>query len=72
MLAAVIVILLAAVLTCGREPGVTLEFGMIAGSNWDVANADSCVIIDKAIEKFEKNILLTFRYLFFNLFCSLI
>ena len=55
MLAAVIVILLAAVLTCGREPGVTLEFGMIAGSNWDVANADSCVIIDKAIEKFEKN-----------------
>ena len=53
MLAAVIVILLAAVLTCGREPGVTLEFGMIAGSNWDVANADSCVIIDKAIEKFE-------------------
>ena len=53
MLAAVIVILLAAVLTYGRERGVTLEFGMIAGSNWDVANADSCVIIDKAIEKFE-------------------
>ena len=49
MLAAVIVILLAAVFTYGREPGVTLEFGMIAGSNWDVANADSCVIIDKAI-----------------------
>lgn len=33
---------------------VTLEFGMIVGSNWDVANADSCVIIDKAIKKFEE------------------
>lgn len=32
---------------------VTLEFGMFAGSNWDVANADSCVIIDKAIARFE-------------------
>ena len=31
-----------------------LEFGMFAGSNWDVANADSCIIIDKAIKKFEK------------------
>lgn len=31
-----------------------LEFGMFAGSNWDVANANSFVIIDKAIELFEK------------------
>jgi len=35
---------------------IVLEFGMFAGSNWDVANADSYIIIDKAIERFEKNI----------------
>jgi multiple sugar transport system substrate-binding protein len=33
---------------------ITLEFGMFAGSNWDVADANSYAIIDKAIEKFEK------------------
>ena len=33
---------------------IVLEFGMFAGSNWDVANANSYVIIDKAIEQFEK------------------
>lgn len=33
---------------------IILEFGMFAGSNWDVANANSYVIIDKAIEQFEK------------------
>lgn len=32
---------------------ITLEFGMFAGSNWDVANANSYTIIDKAIKKFE-------------------
>lgn len=32
---------------------IVLEFGMFAGSNWDVANANSYVIIDKAIEQFE-------------------
>lgn len=31
-----------------------LEVGIIAGSNWNVANANSYVIIDKAVEKFEK------------------
>ncbi len=34
---------------------VTLELGTFAGSNWNVANADSCVIIDAAIEKFQKS-----------------
>lgn len=33
---------------------IVLEFGMFTGSNWDVANADSFVIIDNAIEEFEK------------------
>jgi len=33
---------------------ITIEFGMFAGSNWDVANANSYVIIDKAIERFEQ------------------
>lgn len=32
---------------------VVLEVGIFAGSNWDVANANSYVIIDKAVEKFE-------------------
>ncbi|PHV70122.1 ABC transporter substrate-binding protein [Sporanaerobium hydrogeniformans] len=33
---------------------IVLEFGMFVGSNWDVANANSYVIIDKVIEQFEK------------------
>lgn len=37
-----------------REKKVTLELGIFVGSNWDVANANSYVIIDKAIERFEK------------------
>lgn len=37
-----------------RENNVTLELGIFVGSNWDVANANSYVIIDKAIERFEK------------------
>ena len=37
----------------GRQKETILEFGMITGSNWDVANANSFVIIDQAIEWFE-------------------
>lgn len=33
---------------------ITLEFGMFTGSNWDVAQANSFTIIDKAIDKFER------------------
>lgn len=36
-----------------RNQTDVLEVGIFAGSNWDVANANSYVIIDKAIEKFE-------------------
>lgn len=36
-----------------RNRTTVLEFGMFTGSNWDVANANSCVIIDEAIERFE-------------------
>lgn len=32
---------------------IILEVGIFAGSNWDVANANSYVIIDKVIERFE-------------------
>lgn len=43
--------------SCGclaMRPGtVTLQFGMFAGSNWDVADANSYTIIDRAIKKFE-------------------
>lgn len=33
---------------------ITLEIGIFAGSNWDVDSANSYVIIDKAIERFEE------------------
>lgn len=36
-----------------QEDDAVLELGVFVGSNWDVANADSNVIIDKAIEKFQ-------------------
>lgn len=47
-----------AVLLCGAawsglQKETVLEFGMITGSNWDVANANSFTIIDQAIERFE-------------------
>lgn len=37
-----------------KDKKVILELGIFAGSNWDVANANSYVIIDKAINKFEQ------------------
>ncbi len=37
-----------------QKKQITLEFGMFAGSNWDVANGDSYRIIDRAIMKFEQ------------------
>lgn len=37
-----------------RKKPQVLEFGMFGDSYWEVANADGYVIIDKAIEKFEK------------------
>lgn len=36
-----------------KRQTVVLEFGMFVGSNWDVANPNSYVIIDKAIKRFE-------------------
>lgn len=56
--AAALIILAAAVLAaaCLCRLGsheTVLEFGMFTGSNWDVANANSFVIIDKAIARFE-------------------
>ena len=54
--AAAILVLGAAVLAAGfcRKKEIVLEFGMFTGSNWDVANANSFVIIDKAIARFEQ------------------
>lgn len=50
-----LIIIIALSLFINRGPKtIVLEFGMFAGSNWDVANANSYVIIDKAIERFEK------------------
>lgn len=37
-----------------RNKVIVLEFGMFTGSNWDVANANSYVIIDKVIKQFEE------------------
>ena len=54
--AAAILVLGAAVLAAGfcRKKETVLEFGMFTGSNWDVAHANSFVIIDKAIARFEQ------------------
>lgn len=38
----------------GGRKEIVLEFGMFTGSNWDVANANSFVIIDEAIARFEQ------------------
>lgn len=37
-----------------KNQEIVLEFGMFTGSNWDVANANSFVIIDQAIDRFEQ------------------
>ena len=53
---AVILVLIAAVgiiVKAKQEKEIVLEFGMFTGSNWDVAQANSFTIIDKAIAKFE-------------------
>ena len=47
------VLLLIAAVFHARPGEIVLEFGMFTGSNWDVANANSFVIIDEAIERFE-------------------
>ena len=37
-----------------RPKETVIEFAMFNGSNWDVAVQESYSVIDKAIEKFEK------------------
>lgn len=56
IMTAVILILAAALLFLRRSYGkeTVLEFGMFTGSNWGVESANSFVIIDEAIERFEK------------------
>ena len=49
-----ILCLLQAVFILRKDRQITIELGIFAGSNWDVANANSYVIIDKAIERFER------------------
>ncbi len=53
--AVLLIFLIIAVLLAKRTSAqeTVLEFGMFTGSNWDVANAYSFVIIDEAIERFE-------------------
>ncbi|MDD2973121.1 MAG: sugar ABC transporter substrate-binding protein [Lachnospiraceae bacterium] len=55
---AVLVFLWALILSgyniCQHRNPIELELGMFAGSNWDVANANSYVIIDKVIAQFEE------------------
>jgi len=51
--AAFAVVLLVGAYLYQKNKVTVLEVGIFAGSNWDVANANSYVIIDKAIEKFE-------------------
>ena len=54
-----IAVLLAVTLMVGlylyeRQKVIVITFGMFSGSNWDVPNGDSYVIIDQAIERFEQ------------------
>lgn len=42
------------ILYSNQQQNITLEFGMFAGSNWDVGNPNSYVIIDRAINLFEQ------------------
>ena len=55
-LAIMVCILIVGLMLLGqkRQQPIVLEFGMFTGSNWDVANANSFIIIDEAIERFEK------------------
>ena len=55
---AVILVLIAAVgifVKAKQKKEIVLEFGMFTGSNWDVASANSFVIMDKAIAAFEES-----------------
>ena len=55
---AVILVLIAAVgiiVKAKQEKEIVLEFGMFTGSNWDVASANTFVIMDKAIAAFEES-----------------
>lgn len=57
LIGAVAVLLLLLMAGVWQRLGVhteVLEFGMFTGSNWNVANANSFVIIDEAIARFEK------------------
>ena len=52
-IALAVVLLFAGALYHSKTRPVVLEFGMFTGSNWNVANANSFVIIDTAIARFE-------------------
>ena len=49
-----LVIVAGAVAIYEKKQNSTLEVAIFAGSYWDVANANSYVIIDEAIERFEE------------------
>ena len=48
----VLVFVSAALAFVHKKRSSVLEVGVFAGSNWDVANANSYVIIDKAVKRF--------------------
>lgn len=50
----ILFLLLWSIVNPNEKETVTLEFGMFAGSNWDVPNGNCYAIIDSAIERFEK------------------
>lgn len=53
LLASCAAALLLGVCVYQSRKATSLEVGIFVGSNWDVANANSYVIIDRAVEKFE-------------------
>lgn len=52
-LLSIFIFMLIATYVIHKKQSTVLEVGVFAGSNWDVANANSYVIIDKAVKRFE-------------------
>ncbi len=53
VISAALLVVAAKIASFQPKQEIVLEFGMFTGSNWDVENANSFIIIDDAIERFE-------------------
>lgn len=53
-IAAIVIAIVLGLISLNKSNEIVLEFGMFTGSGWDVANANSYILIDKAIAQFEQ------------------